>query len=397
MHAASKEARTAINGSAHRATRFGALLARAPRTERRFQERPALKLLVAGGGTGGHVFPALAVAREWLARGADRQVLFVGTERGLENRLVPPTGIPLEYIRSAGLKGIAGPKFWRNLAQLPGAFRDSAAILRRHRFVAAFGVGGYAAGPVLLLAALRGVPLVIFEPNAEPGFTNRVLARFSKRVATGYRQLARRWRPKAVATGSPLRSEFHRVPLRQPEPPYRLLITGGSQGARALNRAVIEALPLLTSRRQDFEIVHQTGERDRDSVRTAYALNDFHAEVQAFLTDMAQRLAWADLVICRAGQITIAELAAVGRPAIFIPFAAAADSHQLRNAEALARDGAARIVQEGEASGARLAQEVLDAVDSAGELCRQAERIAAFARPGAAQQIVDLIEQAARP
>jgi len=361
------------------------------------EERVPLKLLVAGGGSGGHVFPALAVAKEWLARGPEREVVFVGTERGLENRLVPEAGIPLEHIRSAGLKGMGGMKLARNLAMLPGAFADSAAILRRHHFAAAFGMGGYAAGPVILMAALKRLPVVIFEPNAAPGFTNRILARFATRVATGYEELARRWGPKAVATGSPVRTDFHYVPLRRLEPPYRLLITGGSQGARALNRAVVAALKPLAAHKNEFLIVHQTGERDYDDIRASYAQLEFTAQVKPFLTDMPERLAWADLVICRAGQITIAEIAAVGRPAIFVPFAAAADAHQLRNAQALERAGAARIVHEGEASGTRLAEEILAALSRPQKLAEQAARVHQFARPNATQEIVNLIEQVARP
>src|SRR6202050_4817481 len=359
--------------------------------------RTPLKLLVAGGGSGGHVFPALAVAKEWLARGTEREVVFVGTERGLETRLVPEAGIPLEFIRSAGLKGIGGMKVVRNLSMLPGAFADSNAILRRHHFAAAFGVGGYAAGPMVLMAALKRIPVVIFEPNAAPGLTNRILARFATRVATGYEELARRWGRKAIATGSPVRGDFHYVPLRRLAPPYRILITGGSQGARALNRAVVAALKPLAAHKDQFLIVHQTGERDYDDIRASYAQLEFTAQVKPFLTDMPERLAWADLVICRAGQITIAEIATVGRPAIFIPFAAAADAHQLRNAQALERSGAARIVHEGEANGPRLAEEILAALNRPQKLAEQAARVHQFARPNATQEIVNLIEQVARP
>jgi UDP-N-acetylglucosamine--N-acetylmuramyl-(pentapeptide) pyrophosphoryl-undecaprenol N-acetylglucosamine transferase len=369
------------------------LLARARHTPRRYPDATRLKLLVAGGGTGGHVFPALAVAKEWLSRGENREVIFVGTARGLENRLVPEAGIALEHIRSAGLKGMGGLKLVKNLAMLPGAFFDSLGILRRHQFSAAFGVGGYAAGPVIMTAALKHIPVVIFEPNAEPGFTNRVLARVSTRVATGYDELARRFGAKAVTTGTPVRSEFHPVPLRWLEPPYRILITGGSQGARALNRAVIQALPLLASQRSNLAIVHQTGQRDYDEVRAAYTQQGFIAEVSPFLNDMPARFAWADLVICRAGQITIAELASIGRPAIFIPFAAAADDHQLHNAQALERVGAARIVQEGEASGKRLADEIVSAFSAPETLRQQAELVRGFAHPDATREIVDLIEQ----
>jgi UDP-N-acetylglucosamine--N-acetylmuramyl-(pentapeptide) pyrophosphoryl-undecaprenol N-acetylglucosamine transferase len=361
------------------------------------EENAPLKLLVAGGGTGGHVFPALAVAKEWLDRDPNREAVFVGTARGLENKLVPPTGIPLELIRSAGLKGMGAKKLLENLSLLPKAFADSRAILKKHKFAAAFGVGGYAAGPIILAAALSRIPVVIFEPNAEPGFANRMLARFASRIATGYDSLAERFGAKAIATGSPVRDTFQFAPMRRVGPPFHLLITGGSQGARALNRAVVSALPLLAGRKQDFEIVHQTGERDYEEVRAAYAELEFTAQVRPFLQDMPQRLAWADLMICRSGQITVAELAAVGRPAIFIPFAAAADNHQLKNAQALESAGAARIVLEGEATGERLAWEIGEAIARPDRLAEQAKHAHEFARPHATRDIVNLIEQVARP
>jgi len=357
-------------------------------------------MLVAGGGTGGHVFPALAVAQEWLRHGKEigetREAVFVGTARGLENKLVPPTGIPLEHIRSAGLKGMGGMKLARNLATLGPAYLDSRAILRKHKFDVAFGVGGYAAGPILLAAAMRGIPVVIFEPNAAPGLTNQILARFATRVAVGYEETARRLGKKAVVTGCPVRPEFKFVPLRRAEPPFRILITGGSQGARPINRAVVEALPILKERMNDLLIVHQTGEREFESVRTAYLANEFSAQVKPFLTDMPERFAWADLIVCRAGQTTIAEIAAIGRAALFIPFAGAADSHQLRNAQALERAGAARVLVESELNGARLAQEITGLLANPDELAGLAAKARQFAAPQATQEIVKLIEQVTR-
>lgn len=355
------------------------------------------KLLVAGGGTGGHVFPALAVTKEWLRHGEGREAVFVGTERGLENKLVPQAGIPLEKIRSAGLKGMGGMKLARNLASLGPALWDSAAILRRHKFTAAFGMGGYAAGPILLLAALKRIPVVIFEPNAAPGFANRVLARFATRIATGYEETARAWGPKAVVTGCPVRAEFQYVEPRRPEPPFRVLITGGSQGARPINRAMREALQSLAPQKDQLVIVHQTGEREYEDVRAAYAALNFPAQVCPFLTDMPERFAWADLIISRAGQTTIAEIAAVGRAALFIPFAGAADDHQLKNAQALEREGAARVLPESELNGARLAQEILGLLGQPSELAALATKSRKFARPNATQEIVNLIEQVARP
>jgi UDP-N-acetylglucosamine--N-acetylmuramyl-(pentapeptide) pyrophosphoryl-undecaprenol N-acetylglucosamine transferase len=360
-----------------------------------------MKMLVAGGGTGGHVFPALAVAQEWLRHGKEigeeREAVFVGTARGLENKLVPPTGIPLELIRSAGLKGMGGMKLARNLATLGPAYMDSRAILRKHKFDVAFGLGGYAAGPILLAAAMRGIPVVIFEPNAEPGLTNRILAKFATRVAVGYEETARRLGKKAVVTGCPVRPEFKFVPQRRPEPPFRILITGGSQGARPINRAVKEALPYLKQRENELQIVHQTGEREFEDVRAAYAACEFAAQVQPFLNDMPARFAWADLVISRAGQTTIAEIAAVGRAAIFVPFAGAADSHQLRNAQALEHASAARVLPESELNGARLAQEITGLLAKPEEIAGLAAKARQFAAPQATQEIVKLIEQVTRP
>ena len=185
-----------------------------------------MKLLIAGGGTGGHVFPAIAIAREWLSRGKEREVVLVGTQRGLEMKLVPQAGLPLETLRAAGLKGKGGATLVKNLAILGPGLLDAMRILRKHKPVAAFGVGGYAAGPMLLATWLHRVPNVIFEPNAEPGFTNRVLAKMSKRIAAGYQRSAKALGPKAVVTGCPVREEFFAIKPRVPEKPFRLLVTG---------------------------------------------------------------------------------------------------------------------------------------------------------------------------
>ncbi len=355
-----------------------------------------MKLLIAGGGTGGHIFPALAVAREWLRRDASREAVFVGTERGLEAKLVPQAGLPLETVRAAGLKGVGGTRLVRNAAMLAPALWDAAAILRRHRFAAGFGVGGYAAGPILLAAAMEGLPTVIFEPNAEPGFTNRVLADMVARVATAYESPAVRWGRKAVVTGCPVRPEFFACPPRTHTPPFHILITGGSQGALAINRAVVDALDLLAVRKKELFVVHQTGERDYNAVRVAYARREFPAEVLPFLFNMAERFAQADLIVSRSGAITVAEVAAAGRAAIFIPFAAATDRHQLRNAQVLERAGAARVIPESERTAERLAVEIFALLDQPERLREMERRARQLARPHAAEEIVNLIEQVAR-
>ena len=356
-----------------------------------------LKLLIAGGGTGGHVIPAIAVAREWLRRDATRDVVFVGTQRGLELRLVPEVGLKLELIRSAGLKGMGAVEFIRNILLLRLAFWDSLVIVRRHHFAAAFGVAGYAAGPVMLSSILAGLPSVIFEPNAEAGFTNRVLADMATRIAAGFPSVVEKLGRRAVMTGCPVRAEFFEAPPPNPTPPYCILITGGSQGSRAVNRAVIEALKILEPESRRLRIVHQTGEREYNVVREAYAAINMEAEIAPFFSSMAQRFAEADLIICRSGAITVSEVAAAGRAAIFIPFGAATDSHQLRNAEELVRNGAARLIPQPELSGSRLAGEILALLRHPERLVELGTRARQLSRPHAAERIVDLIEEVARP
>lgn len=354
-----------------------------------------MKLLIAGGGTGGHVFPALAVAKEWLRRGIEREVVLVGTERGIEMKLVPQAGLPLETLRVAGLKGKGGATLAKNLAMLGPAMLDARRVLRKHKPIAAFGVGGYAAGPMLLATWLGGVPNVIFEPNAEPGLTNRLLAKLSKRIATGYEISAQTWGKKAIVTGCPVRGEFFSIASRRLEKPFRLLVTGGSQGALPINRTFVDSMDRLATRKNDFSIVHQTGERDYNAVRTGYARREINAEVVPFLTNMAERFAWADVIVCRAGAITAAEIAAAGRAAIFIPFGAATDSHQLRNAQEMQHAGAGRLIPEKELTAERLTSEIFSLIDQPEQIEAQSRAARSLARPNATRDIVDLIEEAA--
>ncbi len=354
-----------------------------------------MKLLIAGGGTGGHVFPALAIAREWLARGTEREVVLVGTERGIEMKLAPQAGLPLELLRVAGLKGKGGATLIKNLSMLAPAMLDARRVLRKHKPVAAFGVGGYASGPMLLTTWLGRVPNVIFEPNAEPGFTNKALARIATRIATGYEISAQTWGKKAIVTGCPVRPEFFSISPRTPRKPFRLLITGGSQGALPINRAFVDAMDRLASRKGELTVVHQTGERDYNAVRTAYARREFNAEVVPFLSNMAERFAWADVIVCRAGAITAAEVAAAGRAAIFIPFGRATDSHQLRNAQEMVRAGAGRLITESELTAEKLSAEIFALIDQPQEIEKLSTAARTLARPDAARDIVNLIEGAA--
>lgn len=362
----------------------------------------AKRLLIAGGGTGGHVFPALAVAREWLRRGrgeareGERGVVFVGTERGMEARLVPQAGFPLRVIRVAGLKGIGGTKFLRNAAMLPVGLWDSERILRRRRFDAALGVGGYASGPMMVLAALHRIPTVIFEPNVEPGFTNRVLARLATRIAVAHEQTAARLGHRAIVTGCPVRPEFFGVPPKEHRAPFTVLVTGGSRGAAPINRAVVDSLDLLAAKKNQLFIVHQSGERDYNAVRVAYARRELQAEVLPFIENMAERFAQADLIVCRSGAITVAEVSASGRAAIFIPFGASTDAHQTRNAAAMQEAGAARLLPQDELTPERLTNEIFSLLDQPRSIREMEDRARALARPRAVEDIVDLLEGVAR-
>jgi UDP-N-acetylglucosamine--N-acetylmuramyl-(pentapeptide) pyrophosphoryl-undecaprenol N-acetylglucosamine transferase len=363
--------------------------------QRLYTRTQAMKLLIAGGGTGGHVIPALAIAKEWLSRGKEREVVLVGTERGIEMKLVPQAGLPLETLRVAGLKGKGGATLLRNVAMLGPAMMDARRVLKKHKPIAAFGVGGYAAGPMMLTTWFSGVPNVIFEPNAEPGLTNKLLARISKRIATGYEVSAQVWGKKAIVTGCPVRSEFFSIAPRKLEKPFRLLVTGGSQGALPINRTFVDAMDRLAARKDELSIVHQTGERDYNAVRTGYARREINAEVVPFLTNMAQRFAWADVIVCRAGAITAAEIAGAGRAAIFIPFGAATDSHQLRNAQEMQRAGAGRLISEKELTAERLTNEIFSLVDKPEQIEKQSTAARSLARPSATRDIVNLIEEAA--
>jgi UDP-N-acetylglucosamine--N-acetylmuramyl-(pentapeptide) pyrophosphoryl-undecaprenol N-acetylglucosamine transferase len=250
---------------------------------------------------------------------------------------------------------------------------------------------------MMLTTWLHRVPNVIFEPNAEPGFTNRVLAKMSKRIAAGYERSAKALGPKAIVTGCPVRGEFFSIKPRELQKPFRLLVTGGSQGALPINRGFVDAMDRLAVRKSELAIVHQTGERDYNAVRTAYARREYAAEVVPFLSNMAERFAWADMIVCRAGAITASEIAAAGRAAIFIPFGAATDSHQLRNAQAMVAAGAGRVIPEPELTAERLCSEIFSLLDQPREIQRMSAAARGLASPNAARDIVNLIEEVASP
>lgn len=355
-----------------------------------------MHLLIAGGGTGGHLYPGIAVAEELLRRDPTATVRFVGTARGLESRVVPASGFALDVIRSAGLKGKSIGALLRGLALLPLSALDAWRVLSRVRPDVVVGVGGYSSGPVLLLAALRGMPTLLMEQNAAPGFTNRMLARWVRAAALSYDE-ARPWFPRTgFVSGNPVRRGFLTAEAGgEREARVQVLTIGGSQGARAINDAMAAAAPRFAAASARLAITHQTGARDLDRVRTAYAAAGCPAVVEAFFDDMPARMAHADIVVARAGASTLAELTIVGRPAILIPLPTAADDHQRKNADALARAGAAEVLAESELTGERLATAVLALVADARRREAMALHSRALGRPDAAARVVDRLQQLA--
>ncbi|MGA7616336.1 MAG: undecaprenyldiphospho-muramoylpentapeptide beta-N-acetylglucosaminyltransferase [Thermoanaerobaculia bacterium] len=368
-------------------------------TERKSNDGRHPLLLIAGGGTGGHIYPAIAIARGWLAREEGREVVFVGTEYGLEKTIVPREGFRLEFVSVGGLKGKSLLQTVKNLLRLPVGLAGAWRLLGRYRPAAILGVGGYASGPVLLLGALRGIPTLIHEQNAFPGVTNRILARFVRRVAVGFADaLPRLKRDDGEVTGNPVRTEFFESGVPHPaDVNVRLLVFGGSQGSRVLNRAVTGALSTLAPLAGRMEIVHQTGPTELESVEAAYRNAAFaRARVVPYLDAMAGEMKAADLVVSRAGAITIGELAATGRAAVLVPFAQATNNHQELNARVLERAGAAVVITEAELTPERLGEVIGAIVAEPETIVRMGAAAKSLASPDATERIVKIIEQIQR-
>jgi UDP-N-acetylglucosamine--N-acetylmuramyl-(pentapeptide) pyrophosphoryl-undecaprenol N-acetylglucosamine transferase len=347
---------------------------------------------MAGGGTGGHVLPALAVARELRARG--HQVRFVGVERGMEAKLVPPENFPIEWIEIGGLSRVGFRQTLATLGELPFSVWQAARILDRAAPAAVFSMGGYVAGPVLLAAVWKRIPIVIMEPNAIPGFTHRHLARFVSRALVSFAE-AERWFPKgrAEVTGMPIREEFFAIPAKPRGPVITMLITGGSQGSRTLNRAAEESWPLWDRTR--VRLIHQIGSRMYSELAPKFNESGMPGEVAEFLTDMPRAFSEADLVVSRAGMGAVSELAAAGKPSILVPLPGASDQHQLKNAQAFEKGGAARLVLDRDMTGARLVAEVTRLIETPGLLEKMGDAARAFAKPGAARRAADVLESVA--
>lgn len=350
----------------------------------------SMRAILAGGGTGGHVIPALAIANQ-LKKSYNAEVLFIGTARGIENRLVPAAGYPLQLVRVGALKNVSLLTRLKTSFDLPRAVWDASGMLNQFAPDVVIGVGGYASGPAMLAAVVKHIPTLAFEPNVVPGFANRIVARMVSGAAVHFEETAEYFRNPKV-TGVPVRQAFFEIAPKRGGTPT-VLVFGGSQGAHAINQAMLRCLPVLRREAPGLRIIHQTGERDYNDALAAYAGMGDAAEVYKFIDDMPAAFSRADLVVCRSGASTVAEIAAAGKPAVFVPFPRAADDHQRVNAEALAKYGAAVVVEESKLEGVWLAETIAALLQDTNRLHQMSEAARSLSHPNAA---IEIAEMAAR-
>ncbi len=351
---------------------------------------------MAGGGTGGHVIPALAIARE-LRDAYGAEVRFVGTARGLETRLVPEAGFPLELIHVGQLKNVSLATKLRTLFDLPLGVLRCVRLLKSYRPQVVVGVGGYASGPAMLAAILLRVPTLAFEPNAAPGLANRLAGRWVSAAAVNFEETRKHFH-NARVTGIPVRAEFFALPRRPSRGPKRLLIFGGSQGARILNEIMPKILFPLLRDVKGLTVMHQSGPRAESATRRAYldtGTDQARWQVSAYLDDMPARFAEADLILCRSGASTMAELAAAGKPALLVPFALATDDHQRKNADVFVAAGAARMLLEAELQPQRLIETLEAMLADEAELSAMGERARGLAHGDAVSVIGRMVAELA--
>jgi len=361
-------------------------------------DQKEIRLIVAGGGTGGHLFPGLAVAREMRKRQGEVKVLFVTGKRKMESEIIARSGFAQTSISVEGMKG----RGWKGalvLLKLPWSFFQCLGILREFKPHLVLGVGGYSSGPVCAAARLLGIPSAVHEQNSFPGVTNRLLRRVVDRVFISFEESRAHFGGGNIyLTGNPIREEFLVTkPRDRAHARFTTLVIGGSQGARAINDAFVEALVILKARGKEPAVIHQTGQADQDRVRAAYAEKGLQGDVTAFIQNMAEAYSRADLVVSRAGAGAIFELAALGKPSILIPFPFAANNHQETNARVLVEAGGAEMMAQGAMSGEALADAVMRYMDNPARLAEMGEAAGRVARPRAAQEITDLLTDMMEP
>jgi UDP-N-acetylglucosamine--N-acetylmuramyl-(pentapeptide) pyrophosphoryl-undecaprenol N-acetylglucosamine transferase len=352
-----------------------------------------MRLLIAGGGTGGHLFPGVAIAEELRAREPDAPVRFVGTRRGIEARVLPETGWDVAFIEVSGLKTVGALGAVRGLFRLPKALWQARRALKQFAPDAVVGVGGYASGPVVLMARLRGIPTAICEQNSIPGLTNKMLGKVARAVFLSFEMSRRFFKPKKVVmSGNPVRKPMLEKLLaasaRPPRERLQVLVCGGSLGAVAVNEIAAKALIEL-ARERPLAIVHQTGDKGLDETKARYARAGIDADVRPFIKEMATAYQDADVIVSRAGATTVAELAIAGKPAILVPYPFAADNHQELNAQEMRDAGAALMHRQSDLTPAILADELRNLLDDEARRARMGSAMKALAKPGAAATVVD--------
>ena len=348
----------------------------------------SLRVLIAAGGTGGHIYPALAVARKLKEMEPGAKVIFCGTERGLEGRIVPRAGFPLEMVRVKPLRGGSVFRKVKAAAFLPLAFVDAVRLLRKTHPRVVMGVGGYVSGPIMAVAGVFRVPTLLLEPNATPGLANRWLAPFIDAAAVAWEETKRFFGMKAFVSGNPVRDDIARIAARPVDEKLSVLVFGGSQGSHVLNQAMLAALPHLEGYKKRLKVTHQTGEKELEMVRASYRKTSIPARVEPFLDEMNEAYAECDLVVSRAGATTCAELAAAGRPSVLVPLPIAG-GHQEDNAEMMERAGAAIALPEKRLSGEHLSRILIDLMNRPEQRRCMGESARALARPEASKIIAE--------
>ncbi|HEX7416243.1 MAG TPA: undecaprenyldiphospho-muramoylpentapeptide beta-N-acetylglucosaminyltransferase [Smithellaceae bacterium] len=351
-----------------------------------------MHIVIAGGGTGGHLFPGIAIAEEFLRRDDKAEVIFIGTKKGIESRLLGPLGYELREIDIEGVKGRGFKALVRGVYQIPLSMWQARRILKKFGPHIVIGVGGYVSGPAVLTAHFMNIPTVIAEQNAVPGITNRILGKFTNKIFVTYTQTQKYFpQDKVILSGNPVRAAFAagRSKAKEKKDFWQLLIFGGSQGAEAINKAVINMLPQLQNMKNKVRVVHQTGARQFEKVKKTYKQFGIQVKVLPFIVDMAGAYAAADLIICRAGATSLAEITAAGKAAILIPYPWAANDHQTKNAQAMAKAGAAVVIKENELTSSKLFGVVKNLLNNEKKLEDMKEKSAQLGNINAAVNIVD--------
>ncbi len=350
-----------------------------------------MKIIIVGGGTGGHLFPGIAIAREFQKRDPKIKILFVGTRRGIEYKVLPKENFELKTILSSGLKGKISWRTLIALVEIPIAFLQSLWVLINFRPKLVLGVGGYVTGPFVLMAWLLRIPTAIQEQNSMPGMTNRILGRIVDKIFVTFEKSKKHFPEKKIeVTGNPIREEYYEAKVRRKESQFNVLIFGGSKGASSINRAMVEALDFLSEDKNSLHFIHQTGEEQFETVKKSYLSKKVSADVSKFIFNMADDYRRSNLVICRAGASTLAEIAACGRAAILVPYPFAANNHQQLNAEYLVEQGAALMVKDCDLSGKKIA-ELIKKMMHQPNLLQEIEKVsAAMAKKDAGKKVVDL-------